>query len=91
MKLTNCPYQIPDVQALTSVILHPRESPFSVPLQHKPLYWKLQEHHCLRPDESLNSGMGDLDDDDFLNAWLPRGILVKYLEVSALYWLMTTI
>ncbi|KAF8224160.1 hypothetical protein L208DRAFT_1425867 [Tricholoma matsutake] len=71
---------IPDVQALTSVILHPRESPFSVPLQHKPLYWKLQEHHCLRPDESLNSGMGDLDDDDFLNAWLPRGILVKYLE-----------
>jgi hypothetical protein len=85
MKTTNYSSQIPDIGALTSIILHPHESPFSVPLQHKPLYWKLQEHHCLREDEALSSGVGDLDDDDFLNAWLPRGISVKYLKVSASY------
>jgi hypothetical protein len=83
--------QIPDIRALTSVILHPHESPFSVPLQHKPLYWKLHEHHCLRSDESLSSGVGDADDDDFLNAWLPRGILVKYLDVSDPYFLTTVV
>jgi hypothetical protein len=90
MTIANCYSKIPDIGALTSVILHPHESPFSVPLQHKPLYWKLQEHHCLRGDDSLSSGVGDVDDDDFLNAWLPRGILLKYLEVGDLYFPMTT-
>ena len=44
--------------------MHPHESPFSARLQHKPLYWKLQEHHCLRVDDALSSGVGDLGDDD---------------------------
>ena len=35
--------------------------------------------------------MGDLEDDDFLNAWLPRGIVIKHLEVGVLYFLTTTV
>lgn len=53
----------------------------SVPLHHKPLYWTLREHHCLLPEEPLPAGAGDLGDEDFLNAWLPRGTEIKYLEV----------
>ncbi|KAF8071573.1 hypothetical protein FPV67DRAFT_882445 [Lyophyllum atratum] len=70
---------LPDWEAHISALLDPRRSS-SVPVQHKPLYWTLREHHCLQPDIPLATAMGDLGDEDFLNAWLPPRISVTALE-----------
>ncbi|GLB44816.1 hypothetical protein LshimejAT787_1801530 [Lyophyllum shimeji] len=70
---------LPDFEAHVSALLDPRRSS-SVPIQHKPLYWTLREHHCLEPNTPLGTAMGSLGDEDFLNAWLPRRISVRSLE-----------
>lgn len=37
-----------------------------------PLYMRLREHHCIRPDIPADiGGSGDGFDDGVLNAWLP--------------------
>ncbi|KAF8903700.1 hypothetical protein CPB84DRAFT_1961070 [Gymnopilus junonius] len=49
-------------------------------LLHNPLYWELQEHHCLSPNYPLPAGLGDQWGDDILNAWLPRGLTFSHSE-----------
>ncbi|KAF9460340.1 hypothetical protein BDZ94DRAFT_1284000 [Collybia nuda] len=69
---------VPSFEEYLIYIINPRSSPFSVSLYHQPLYWTLQEHHCLHREDMLSTGTGDMEDDDFLNTWLPRGTTVKH-------------
>ncbi|KIK03002.1 hypothetical protein K443DRAFT_131626 [Laccaria amethystina LaAM-08-1] len=71
---------LPDHPRIVSLSTGGQSNPAAVVIHHKPLYWKLQEHHCLHPDEPLLPGIDDMDGDDFLNAWLPQGITVTHLE-----------
>ncbi|KAJ7590229.1 hypothetical protein C8J56DRAFT_937145 [Mycena floridula] len=61
----------------TSIILNPKSfhnkpAPQMYPY---PLYWNLQEHHCLHPSSPL-----DPSTDDFLHAWIPRGSDIVHVE-----------
>jgi hypothetical protein len=77
--------QLPDHPRIVSLSTGGQSNPAAVVIHHKPLYWKLQEHHCLHPDEPLLPGIDDMDGDDFLNAWLPQGITVTHLEVGSIF------
>lgn len=65
-----------------TLVLNSQTNPASIPLHHQPLYWNLREHHCLNPDQPVLAGTDAAGGDDILSAWLPRGIVVKSLEVS---------
>ncbi|KAF8813497.1 hypothetical protein BYT27DRAFT_7335105 [Phlegmacium glaucopus] len=65
---------------MTSVLTGVELNPLNVSIAPKPLYWELQEHHCLIPNEPLQAGLDENSCDDILNAWLPRGLLFTHLE-----------
>jgi len=72
---------LPEVEPYWRLVTNPRRSCSSVPITHRPLFMRLQEHHCLAPNVRLppgidSSGWGD----GILNAWLPQGIVVRNLE-----------
>ncbi len=62
----------------------------SVPMLARPLYWDLQEHHCLQPTEPLSPGADEYEGDDVLNAWLPRGFSLTKREVSFVFLFLFT-
>lgn len=70
---------------MTSVLTGSQLNPLSVSIAPKPLYWELQEHHCLIPNEPLQAGLDENSYDDILNAWLPRGLVFTHLEVRPLF------
>lgn len=56
--------------------------PRALPLHSKPLYWRLQEHHCFEPTEPIAPGTDEYNGDDIMNAWLPRGHRLTHVDVS---------
>lgn len=63
-------------------ILRHRESyrKKSAAMYSRPLFWELEEHHCLEPNVPVDPGLDDFGGDDFLSAWFPRHCQVKHLE-----------
>jgi hypothetical protein len=73
---------MPEVEPYWNLVANPRLSCRSVPVFYRPLDMRLQEHHCLQPDVGFPRGVDASGcGDDILNAWLPRGTIVKNLEV----------
>ena len=68
---------------MTSVLTGSQLNPLTVSIAPKPLYWELQEHHCLIPNEPLLAGLDENSCDDILNAWLPRGLVFTHIEVCS--------
>ncbi|KAF8963146.1 hypothetical protein BDZ97DRAFT_1051779 [Flammula alnicola] len=70
-----------DLELLTSLTTGHQANPShsTISVRHRPLYWQLQEHHCLSPNEPVSLGVDDNFLDDFLNAWLPRGVTFTHL------------
>ncbi|PBL04335.1 hypothetical protein ARMGADRAFT_50007 [Armillaria gallica] len=54
--------------------------PRALPLHSKPLYWRLQEHHCFEPTEPIAPGTDEYNGDDIMNAWLPRGHRLTHVD-----------
>ncbi|KAE9401285.1 hypothetical protein BT96DRAFT_992174 [Gymnopus androsaceus JB14] len=52
----------------------------STMLYRHPLYFTLQEHHCLHPSLAIAPGNDCLGGEDYLNAWLPQGLKIKQCE-----------
>jgi len=74
-------YCMPAVEPYWNLAVDPHLPSTSVPIINRPLNMWLQEHHCLKPGVGLPPG-NDASDwgDDILNAWLPRGIIVRHVE-----------
>ncbi|KZT30073.1 hypothetical protein NEOLEDRAFT_1174412 [Neolentinus lepideus HHB14362 ss-1] len=50
-----------------------------VHVMHRPLYVTLKEHHCLAHEDALDFGEDEWGN-DLLNAWLPRGSILRERE-----------
>ncbi|KAF8896693.1 hypothetical protein BD779DRAFT_1497292 [Infundibulicybe gibba] len=73
-------FLFPDFINHIGATMNPHLHPNSMRLQQRPLYWDLEEHHCLNPDQPIPGGIDEIGGDDVLNAWLPRGITIHHLE-----------
>ncbi|KAF5341371.1 hypothetical protein D9758_012282 [Tetrapyrgos nigripes] len=62
------------------LISNPRRSVDAVTIFRQPLYFSLQEHHCLHPDEPIDIGFDEFGDDNLLNAWLPNDFRIDTLK-----------
>lgn len=63
-------------------ILNPQNPSASVGIGHNHIAFELQEHHCLSPNEPLYTGTDEAGfGDDILNAYFPKNMSVKQLEV----------
>src|ERR1700691_2451887 len=64
------------------MLMNPQVPTSNVGVSQDRISFELQEHHCLYPDEPLIPGTDETEcGDDILNAWLPRNIVVRHLEV----------
>ncbi|KAF9072586.1 hypothetical protein BDP27DRAFT_1261363 [Rhodocollybia butyracea] len=69
------------LEAHRALVLDPDRTPSeTIALYRHPLYFALQEHHCLNPDIPLTPGKDCLGGDDVLNAWLPQGLKIIEFE-----------
>lgn len=62
---------------------NPAIVPSSVALSQDRISLEIQEHHCLSPDEPLNTGTDATGlGDNILNAFLPEGTIITHVQVS---------
>ena len=72
-------YQL-GLELFTSLENHWRLHSATVSVRHRPLYWELQEHYCLSPNEPLSPGVGDDSVEDVLDARIPRGTRTTFRQ-----------
>ena len=64
------------------MLLNPQTRASTVGVSHDRISLEIEEHHCLCPDRPLMLGTDETGcGDDILNAWLPRDIDIKHVDV----------
>ncbi|KAI5122553.1 hypothetical protein M0805_005280 [Coniferiporia weirii] len=64
---------VPDIQAYRTLLSSAPGAPTEqITMYQRPLYMRLREHHCFITNTPVSCGSDNGEDNDFLNAWLPK-------------------